>query len=717
MESQTKKTRPKRDPIIEAITNGDANELWRLLGSEERAKEIRCGSNRERPADVILRYFRTGRINESTAFDLISAGIPERHYINATLNALEETDWAQSVGKMRDFLEQIDDIREEEVDPDCGNLASQALGRCLSKWSLVDSDSGLSAVKKSRGQKDKAKKLQDQRREHVNRLLKLRADPMAVSGRGSMISGETNMHLACSLGDPEIVKELLWRKGKTSQDRIAQILSSDFHLKFYGDLGIPWNLLTKPICDIRGGGTPSHRDAVGHSPLCWRIMNRKLTPSDIKVLAENQVNFNIRDPKKRSVPLELAMEQKAVFNALSKYGADESRVRTKKANVSRKKTGARRSRRAPSKKKVVSRNRSRQIKEPVKIKAIKESLLDLTKRHPDALFYPQGRADPDLFVDLKNAGTALADLICPRWVPKLKHVEQEKLDRCGSLIAGWGFLNPRYKRSWQRSGRPVPLVQLDLDEISRVTKVDVGSGLLQVYMAEEIWGSCEHTVVNVPRDVVERTELLLDPPPDKDAVEELKALLRRADRLAKKNEAAAKTTISDYYSEFEDELWKLSTAGLIWAASWLPGPSYEDIYLPARWPQQIVGWKRAGYALPEALEHVGDIEIQTSVESDDERDIDTIRSNLPIRKTIFGTTYFDHEMPSNGCILFDVHEILASDVDLRELDESPGVWRPLFSFPGPAGHNDPTDDLHTVFYRRGQRGKFYYKATGYRWNS
>lgn len=94
------------------------------------------------------------------------------------------------------------------------------------------------------------------------------------------------------------------------------------------------------------------------------------------------------------------------------------------------------------------------------------------------------------------------------WPPKLKEVPAEKINRCGEVLNGpiytcAGYEWPMYKRLPM-----VPFIQLDLKRCSRVSGVDLGTGLLQVWFGVDLIMGEDAFIRVVPSDKVHKDKLL-----------------------------------------------------------------------------------------------------------------------------------------------------------------------------------------------------------------
>ena len=290
---------------------------------------------------------------------------------------------------------------------------------------------------------------------------------------------------------------------------------------------------------------------------------------------------------------------------------------------------------------------------------------------------------------LEEAIDGLSSCVVPRYVPVLRHVPSNRLDRKGSLIGGCAFCSNAYPNP-EVEGEPMaPLVQLDLDDIKLTTGVRVGSGLIQVWLPRDLWGQEMTSYVrNVPRDIVSKTKRLRRcikpkiPPHIEHGCEDVDpALLEVIDPAA-----AEKLRYDIRYFG--------GTAGFDWG-------EVEQSVGPM--PKQIDGWRKNGYVLP----------------AFDEFDIDKWVNDRPglggVIRSLQQAADMAEQETRRKLALFEDD---SADLSLSKHwpDEPPSVidgWRPLLSFFGPISY-DSQDD-HVLFYRT--RGDdFEYWAGCTRWN-
>ena len=304
----------------------------------------------------------------------------------------------------------------------------------------------------------------------------------------------------------------------------------------------------------------------------------------------------------------------------------------------------------------------------------------------------------------------IAACVVPRFVPELKSVGPEELDRKGSLIGGCVFVSDSYpspesridersildqlsnKKAGPRKRRPMaPLVQLDLDQIKAFTGEDVGGGLLQVWLPWECWGQGELTLCRtIPRTIVTRTQ-------------RLKAC--RVPRMPLYRERGYDPAELEVLDEVDPDAaqnlrWNINYWGAVSGFDW---SLQEEEY--GSFPLQIVGWKQDDYVLPQWEDGVNcwslNVEGWGAAASYLRKASEIAESEYLQRRTI---------------ALFEDDSNEANFWPLEDSD-SPAVargWRPLFCFHGPVCV-DPVSDSHFVMFRRKGR-KFEYESACTRWS-
>ena len=91
----------------------------------------------------------------------------------------------------------------------------------------------------------------------------------------------------------------------------------------------------------------------------------------------------------------------------------------------------------------------------------------------------------------------LISSMTPAYIPIFSEDISDKKSALGQIGGGF-FTSKKFPTPRDHEGEPLaPLVQLSLDKISKQTTIDVGSGLLQVWMASGTWGQCEETFCRV----------------------------------------------------------------------------------------------------------------------------------------------------------------------------------------------------------------------------
>lgn len=96
------------------------------------------------------------------------------------------------------------------------------------------------------------------------------------------------------------------------------------------------------------------------------------------------------------------------------------------------------------------------------------------------------------------------------WKPVTKEVDDDKVDRLGEVILGPIYTCQEYP--WpEGSGLPMaPLIQLDLRKASEIGQIQLGDGLLQVWMPHEVFSTALFIRV-VPRATIDASKLLPAP--------------------------------------------------------------------------------------------------------------------------------------------------------------------------------------------------------------
>jgi len=95
-----------------------------------------------------------------------------------------------------------------------------------------------------------------------------------------------------------------------------------------------------------------------------------------------------------------------------------------------------------------------------------------------------------------------------------KRLAYKEVNRCGSMLSGPFFVSQKFPAPVSKSGTLHPLVQFDLDVLSKALQADAGRGLLQLWF--DIKGNKELIRVIpvdavVPQDLIDFTVKPLDP--------------------------------------------------------------------------------------------------------------------------------------------------------------------------------------------------------------
>lgn len=94
------------------------------------------------------------------------------------------------------------------------------------------------------------------------------------------------------------------------------------------------------------------------------------------------------------------------------------------------------------------------------------------------------------------------------WPPRLKEVPAEKINRCGDVLKGPLYTCKGYEWPMHKKVPMIPFIQLDLGRCSRVSRVDFGTGLLQVWFGYDLFMGEDAFIRVVPADQVHKSKLL-----------------------------------------------------------------------------------------------------------------------------------------------------------------------------------------------------------------
>jgi predicted DNA-binding WGR domain protein len=181
------------------------------------------------------------------------------------------------------------------------------------------------------------------------------------------------------------------------------------------------------------------------------------------------------------------------------------------------------------------------------------------------------------YPDLKE-WESFAPAIQPRYEAICEDVEPNLANRKGSGLGRLPFLSKRFPMLKTH----VPMLQLDLDEASRVTNEDLGNGLLQVWMPGEMWGYGQELSAKciriIPRHIVRSTKHLIDVP-------EHQAVTDLVQNICEEG-------VDHWESDYSEELWLEQVDGNLWR---LDGDVAH--YKPIQ-ALQITGWNAVGYSIP-----------------------------------------------------------------------------------------------------------------------
>ena len=281
---------------------------------------------------------------------------------------------------------------------------------------------------------------------------------------------------------------------------------------------------------------------------------------------------------------------------------------------------------------------------------------DLSEGQAAVFLLASARRLEEKYPELKELGS-WAPAIQPKYEAICEEVEPHLADRKGSGLGRLPFLSKRFPMLRHR----VPMLQLDLDEASRVTNEDLGHGLLQVWDPD--------CIRIIPRHVVKATKHLLDVPADKSVMELFKKISEEPERVGE--------------TEYWEKLCEAQGDGYIWNDPDLLGIGSE----PPIQALQITGWKAAGYLLP-SQDFWGDEAPQRVYDDPMYHAMSKVQND---------------ELPSwsEGCLFGIAHYV--QEFHICPPWDKLG-WRPLFAFRGPTGHGGVTVDDNTVFFRQTPKG-------------
>lgn len=94
------------------------------------------------------------------------------------------------------------------------------------------------------------------------------------------------------------------------------------------------------------------------------------------------------------------------------------------------------------------------------------------------------------------------------WAPIRKEVPVEKINRCGDVLNGPIYTCEGYEWPMYENLPMVPFIQLDLKRCSRVSGVELGTGLLQVWFGVGLIMGRDAFIRAVPADQVHKDKLL-----------------------------------------------------------------------------------------------------------------------------------------------------------------------------------------------------------------
>ena len=348
--------------------------------------------------------------------------------------------------------------------------------------------------------------------------------------------------------------------------------------------------------------------------------------------------------------------------------------------------------------------------EAQKVIRLLRQIADTAAAH--AAFHTTGRRK----VSIEKLMEPLAISIRLMYLPQYESRAMGEIDRLGSMVGGLPYLTDEFP--WLppvRKEFKIPLCQLDLGEISRVTGTDVGDGLLQLWRwAAGDWCFGESELRHIPAAAVRRNARLLDMP---------EPLAAQLSAEWQHNIVGARLLEELFEEESEDKgdyFANLYLQGLLWGdgdlehmevVPWWAGGEYAG-----DGPWQIVDWVSHGYSLPFSgfVEQILFDAETTDDELSGDPEFDRLRSEVlkmsyaadekwksleeevKCRDSLFGITLEQEESSNFGLVPLV------------------GNWQPLFNLYGPATGSLFTESCN-IYYRR-LRGKFKYRvwSDGYR---
>lgn len=94
------------------------------------------------------------------------------------------------------------------------------------------------------------------------------------------------------------------------------------------------------------------------------------------------------------------------------------------------------------------------------------------------------------------------------WSPLRKRVRASKINRCGDVLNGPIFTCEAYEWPMHKNLPMVPVIQLDLARCSKVSGVDFGTGLLQVWYGHGNFMGKDAFIRVIPAEQVHKSKLL-----------------------------------------------------------------------------------------------------------------------------------------------------------------------------------------------------------------
>lgn len=132
------------------------------------------------------------------------------------------------------------------------------------------------------------------------------------------------IYIAGEFADEEIVKNISWFKGRAKQKRLAHLFASNFPMAKLEAAEIDLELLFKPIRQVNDPYIFMMQGCAGRWPFSLYLARGEVGTAMIKKLAAYGIDFNVRQPRFKTVPLSAALNRPKIFEAMIECGADVS---------------------------------------------------------------------------------------------------------------------------------------------------------------------------------------------------------------------------------------------------------------------------------------------------------------------------------------------------------------------------------------------------------